>query len=471
MFSHFKIWLGGLVVMFVISACSPRALRHAEAVVREADSLWMSGQRYNDSTELAQAYTILDEWQWICPDAYIHSCYHYGRLLRDKEDPVSAMQVFINATHARTSDYHILGRVYSNMGSICHLACAYPLSYDMYEQSAEMFLKNGDTLNYYYALNDMAFEKAETGDSIATMSIICKIDTMQQSIVPLLDLTLAELFLKTKHYLFAIQHANKLLHHAPNLSITPYLILAQSYSYLGCNDSAVYYANAALSMTNEKYVINNALYILTNKDESKGKDDIRKIAANRADTQKLIEIQQRKLSQAVQLLEQDLNRKPNRHWIIAILLTIILIGCIVGLYVYYKRKRHALLSQEIEHLENTYNDMQNARERQIRQLCETLRASSNISRDLNWKDFNKMCLFVNEHFYFLASKLQQTNTLNETEIRLCVLVLIGLSRTQIAEVLPYASNSVGKLKDHTAKLLGTTGKNLHDFLVKKAIGG
>jgi DNA-binding CsgD family transcriptional regulator len=141
------------------------------------------------------------------------------------------------------------------------------------------------------------------------------------------------------------------------------------------------------------------------------------------------------------------------------------------MYIHRKRKRHALLSQEIEDLENTYNDLQNAREKHILQLCETLRASSNISRDLNWKDFNKMCLFVNEHFYFLASKLQQTNTLNETEIRLCVLVLIGLSRTQIAEVLPYASNSVGKLKDHTAKLLGTTGKNLHDFLVKKAIEG
>jgi len=67
--------------------------------------------------------------------------------------------------------------------------------------------------------------------------------------------------------------------------------------------------------------------------------------------------------------------------------------------------------------------------------------------------------------------LQQKKILNETEIRLCVLVLIGLTRSDIAHILPYALNSVGKLKDHTAKKLGTTGKNLHDFLLQMAVEG
>ena len=69
----------------------------------------------------------------------------------------------------------------------------------------------------------------------------------------------------------------------------------------------------------------------------------------------------------------------------------------------------------------------------------------------------------------LASKLKQLKVLNETEMRLCILVLLGMDRTQIADILPYASNSIGKLKDHTAKLLGTTGRNLRDFLLTKAL--
>ena len=76
------------------------------------------GRTYSDSAELAQAYRTLHKRRAFYPDAYAHGCYHYGRLLREKDNPVAAMQVFINATHSRTRDYHILGRVYSNMGSI-----------------------------------------------------------------------------------------------------------------------------------------------------------------------------------------------------------------------------------------------------------------------------------------------------------------------------------------------------------------
>lgn len=146
-----------------------------------------------------------------------------------------------------------------------------------------------------------------------------------------------------------------------------------------------------------------------------------------------------------------------------------MIGSIIGLYVYCKRKQHALLSQKIEHLEVSYSGMQANKTNQIEQTCAILRTSASLQSDLSWKDFEKMCVFVNEHFNLLANKLRQTGVLNETEIRLCVLVLIGLSRSEIAGTLPYALNSVGKLKDHTAKSLGTTGKNLHDFLLQMAI--
>ncbi len=102
---------------------------------------------------------------------------------------------------------------------------------------------------------------------------------------------------------------------------------------------------------------------------------------------------------------------------------------------------------------------------QIEKRCSMLRKSTNLTGDLCWSDFDKMCSIVNQQFFLFASKLKGTNILNETEIRLCILVLIGLTRQEMSTTLPYALSSVGKLKDNTAKKLGTTGKNLREHLI------
>ena len=138
-----------------MAACAPRGVDEACCVVAEADSLWQAGLQYGidegDSATLAQAYKTLEAIPLPFREGlglgspYAHACYHYGRLLRRADDPVAAMQVFISGTHSGTDDYHILGRIYSNMGDLCHLASEFQLSYDMYERSAHYFLENGDT--------------------------------------------------------------------------------------------------------------------------------------------------------------------------------------------------------------------------------------------------------------------------------------------------------------------------------------
>ena len=148
-----------LLAGMVGQGCSSRAIHEAEAVVAQADSLWQAGLMYGidagDSLTLAQAYKTLEAIPLPFREGlglgspYSHACYHYGKLLRAKDHPAEAMQAFINATHSRTRDYHILGRVYSNMGDLCHLAGDFQLSYDMFEKSGEMYLLNGDSLLYF----------------------------------------------------------------------------------------------------------------------------------------------------------------------------------------------------------------------------------------------------------------------------------------------------------------------------------
>ncbi len=465
------IWILVIACCAGMWSCSSHRLEEAQATVATADSLWHNGQCLSDSAQLAQAYHTLHRRRAVYSDEYAHACYHYGKLLRAKDDPVAAMQCFINASHSRTHDYHILGRIYSNMGSICHLAGEYALSYDMYERSANVFLQDKDTLSYYYMLNDIAYELAEQKDSVACVSILHKIEHLQELSI-WTALTKAELYKNVLRYDSAIYYVDSLYLMGVSWPVCS-IIKAQSFSELGEKDSAILYATRVIEDTISPYQHRfNALYILSHNDTSLNSNEIRDMTSQREDIRYYeYEPQMEKLKDAVRLLHKTLTHKPNLGWLYTLLGTLLAGAVLISWYISRKHKKHELLSQQIDDLETGYADLRKNRTTQIEHICATLRSSDSLSEDLNWKNFNQLCIFVNEHFYLLASKLQQKKILNETEIRLCVLVLIGLTRSDIAHILPYALNSVGKLKDHTAKKLGTTGKNLHDFLLQMAVEG
>lgn len=451
-------------------ACSPRALQDAQHTVAQADSLRLERCAYNDSLSLAQAYETLGQWKWLYADDYARAGYYYGRLLREKDNPVSAMQAFIGASHSRTTDYPLLGRIYSNMGSLCHMACAFPLAANMYGQSANMFLLSNDSILYYYGLNNMAIELAEQGKKQETKQLIQTIRD-SRSCPDLLSysyFTESVLYHTTQQFDSAIFCAHK-ARESEICYVDATLIAAQSYSYLGMKDSAVCYANRVLESSSKLFHTNNALYILTNDDETKDKTEIRETAANRADTQKLLEIQQGKLSQAVQILELELARKPDLNWLYAIVVTALFSG--IGLVVYRRvqRNKHALWSQKVEDMTNRYSGLQTEKAKHLEQTCATLCASGDIRKSLCWKEYEAMCKTVDSHFFLFTSKLKQMQVLNEQEIRLCVLVLLHISRNQMADILPYAPNGIGKFKYRVAQKLGTEGKNLRNYLVCIAI--
>ena len=483
---HRKYYILYLLLVCAFTACVPCSVREVQSVVAQADRLWQAGQMYGDSTQLAQAYGTLGQWQWFYADEYAHACYHYGKLLRAKEDPVSAMQAFINATHSRTRDYHILGRVYNNIGDICHLAGDYQLSYDMFERSANTFLNDKDTLSYYYCLNDMAFELAEQGKKEETLTLLSDIEShcTDNDILAKVWETRVVMYEKINQQDSVIQYTSQLLD-KQFYSPTVLLNRAKAYSFKGVKDSAIYYATIVLTLTDELYDKNNAMYILTNDDVNKNSEDIKEMASNRADIQKLIEDKRSATAQAAQLLKQELNKKPNWSWLYAIIATIVVISVGIGVYVYRKQRYRELLSQKVEELkqsasaiqqkqdqlQTSYQTNRRCMEEDIKRQCVLFREKENLTKDLAWNDFEVMTKIADKHFYKLVSKLRNLHVLNETEIRLCLLVLLDMNRAEISDTLPYSLSGVGKLKDHAAKSLGTTGKNLRQYLINLAIDG
>ena len=82
-------------------------MREAQEVVAHADSLreahLYAQNEYDDSLSLAQAYETLKEIPlpfrgWLgLNSSYAHACYHYGRMLRAKDNHLEAMKVIIAA--------------------------------------------------------------------------------------------------------------------------------------------------------------------------------------------------------------------------------------------------------------------------------------------------------------------------------------------------------------------------------------
>lgn len=443
----------------LLSGCKSRAVEEAREVIAVADSLRAEGQGYTDSVVIAEAYNTLDKWQYIYPTDYVHACYHYGRLLRNNDDPVAAMQVFINGTHSRTKDYHILGRIYSNMGSISHLAGEYQLAYDMYSRSADLFLKDGDTVSYYYLLNDMAVELAVQGKKEETLAILNQIESNNATPSVLLNVleTKAELYLQVQQYDSAIYYSKKLSQYQKDRP-TNHLICAQAYSYIGQKDSAIFYAKKVVSQSNSIYTLGNAYYMLTNDNTISGIEEIKEVAADRADILLEVSHQRSKLSQATQLLEQDLTRKPDmRGWMIVF---IILISCVVIFIIIRKQRLHR---QSIQHKVDIMED------KQVDNITKTIERyidTNNIEKSLRWKNYVNLKSDADLYTGGIVSTLE-TYHLNETEIRYCVLFMLDFTPRRIAVMLHYNYPSgIKTLKKRICDKIVTQPQFLKETLLK-----
>ena len=448
--------------------------------MKQADSLRAEGVAYTDSIAMAEAYKTIEKWQYIYPTDYARACYYYGRLLRNNDDPVAAMQVFINGTHSRSKDYHILGRVYSNIGSICHLANEYQLSYDMYSRSADMFLKNGDSIRYYYALNDMAVELAVQGEGAKTMNILTLVRQYNNK---QLHVKTCETEAILSQYIENYEQVVHIIDSIQGLGYNEVLgdvLKARAYSYLNQPDSALYYVRKVIPRTKDPSYLVDIYYISSHDDKTLPKDSILAMTSQRADIQKIWGIEQGCYAQAVQLLEQDLHRRPDMRWLYAVVGIILFVISVSILYfIWRKRKQqHKLIvevhekKQEQNILEDSINNLsllQTEKRKQIieevESVCNQFHDTGNIRKDLRWNDYETMCSIVNFRMFGIVDQLR-AYSLSEKEIRLCLLVLFQASTEQMVDFLPYARSGLGKLKYTTARKLGTNTPNLRIFLLR-----
>ena len=381
--------------------------------------------------------------------------YEQGKTLREEGKQVEAMQAFIEAAHSGTDDEVLLGRIWSNMANMCRQANDHSTAFEVYTLSAEHFRKAADTLAYAYALNNMAWEQATMGNKEAAIELV---DSAVRC-YPRPPLTDKIIETKAAACLFRKEYDSVLVYTTPPANDYLLTLRAQACSYLQMDDSATYYAQLLLPQTTNLFALDDLYYILTHNDSSADKETLRSFASLRADTQNAIKERHGELTKAVEILKQDLApQEKTQPWKI-ILLVVLGFGLLVWAALVTK-KQHRLHTQKSQFEQTRRFEL----EQNIRHLQET----KDLRQELQWTDFQSFCTQIDKRFNAFAAKLSAQG-LNEQDIRICVLVLIGLSHKETAEMLNCSPKSIGKLKDLTARKLGVSGGQLQEKLLKTAI--
>ena len=472
-------------LLLCLSSCSQ--VEDARHVVAEADSLRAAGVAYSDSATIAEAAATLEHVRLIYPTDYAHANYYYGRILREAGNHPEAMLAFLRVVHSRTQDHEFKGRSYCNMGIMCGLAVERELAYDMYECSAYEFLEAKDSVAYYYGLIDMAFALAEQKRKDESVAITNQIENecTDANVLTKIWEMRAEAYKNAEMYDSTIYCVRELYARGYD-DPTGYMMMAQAYSSLGQDDSAVYYAHKTIEKSNYYGYKYNALYILTHSDTTLTKQEILTMTSERADISlKKLTPDREKLAIAVDFLRKDLNRKPDHTWLWT--LVIILIIAIPGsIYISRTHKKRQLFSRQFEKARREHQALtkqnrqleqqQTQRQEMMLQELETNRLiicnSHDWQKELQWADFDAMCETVNKHFFLFADKLKATNTLDEKEIRLCVLVFLDMfTLKQMAATLSYSETGIRTYKSRVNEKLGNKGHDLRNFLIENVILG
>ena len=222
------------------------------------------------------------------------------------------------------------------------------------------------------------------------------------------------------------------------------ILRAQAFTFLGNNDSAIYYAKRVLQKTTNPRYLDDAYYILTHCDRTADADGIRGLAAARSDIQYNLERNDPEWIIAIQMAEQALeaqNPKQKRIWFCGLIAIFILFGAILACWLYFRRKRINSVEQQ----------------------CLQLKKSPNLREELHWNDYAQFSAACNARLNGIVDKLDKKG-LSEREIRISVLILIGFTYAEMAEILFRAENGIGKDKYIIAKRLGVSVKELHRTL-------
>ena len=343
----------------------------------------------------------------------------------------------------------------------------------------------------------MAFISVHLHDMQNAMSLLCKIteENTDSSVILSTYETYTEYYVFTQQYDSTIYYVN-LLQQAGYYESTCLVNKALAYYYLNINDSSLYYANKVINNSDSYGDNYNMLYIVIHADSTLSQLKRDSLISKRYDIGLILRNEQGLLSHSVELLEQHKKRKILLTRVaISFIVLIVLCFLVIILHVNRIRRNRINLQQSKEKLaainnqileqthnlnklKNEYELVTNKKDltkneivkTQLLQTIDSIRQCPDFEKEFMWKDYKQMTHLVNFKLFNIISKISsEYPSLDEKDIRICILVILGFKYDEIANLIHRSPLSISRFKRDIAKKMGTKSELLQDFLIEKII--
>jgi len=407
----------------------------------------------------------------------------------DNKQDMKAMTAYLQALDKiGTGSLHnkeqsiLRGRIYSNIAYTCGLYGDNNLSIRYFNKAGYDYATAQDSTRYIGNLLELAriynrdSNSYNQSDSLILLAIRLTNDSLLMGRI--LD-TYSIIFADRQDYYSALVYAQRALQCPTKQTETEliayrHLQLARLYGQIGLLDSIVDHAQYVADKSGNTYYHTEAYRLLAHRAKSNAQltealeNTYHQISATEQSSER-----NEKLQESVQYLRQWEENRTRKKWIIGIA---ILFAVLLGVSIYMgiaKRKKERLLVNQIEDLQAQLNTTSNKQERKVinhridilKRIEDFTKRYPNYGMTDDWKNNQLFISCINQYFPNLLLHLD-TQGLNLTEQRLCVLILLGTyNNHEIADYCCIAYSSISKTKIRIANKLNTTTSQLRQYMI------
>lgn len=476
-----------LVALLAISSTSCTHWRDAKAVVSEADSLLVEGVIIRDTAALGKVISTLENplGRIFARGELTKAYYLMGRNLDDYHHNFSdAADFYIKADRMKTKDWVLRGRINSCMGFICKQDSCFTEALELYERACEAHQKSDNT--WYYAHNllniaELYVNLGEYNKADSVLLLASNYDVDSAYYARMVDVHALSLY-NQQLCDSALVHLLSIKDYPRNLDTRcySYLMIAKCYNKLLDINEAKKYAEYVITHSCNSSFRSNAYYILIQSAEIEGNiNQLAEYSKCREDEDRILQHLSESCAQASAKLRDYINNPIHIH-VKEILIVLFFIIVLAVWAIWYSRKRinikiaseKKLMEQEIAQWKDGI--LQKMNEEKVISEIEKRKMILNVVMDYAdefaidkpiWDNDTKLFRLADSCFGFIIYRLKHTYHLRNSELKICLMVLLDFPNKEIARIVSYKEDSYPTIKRRLATKLGTSSSEMRNFLL------
>lgn len=475
-----------LVALLVMSCTSCARWREAKAVIAEADSLLVHKIVTRDTAALNFVINTLDgPLGYVFAKQDLAKAYYFmGRKFYYLNDFSTAADYYILCDRLNPKDPLYKGRINSCMGYLCKQDSCFEEALVFYERANNAFEKTGDKRRVANGLISIAelyvnLKDYSKADSVLNIAAGYDIDSAYYArVVDVYALALyhQQLYDSALVLLLGIKDYPRNI----DAKTYSYLMIARCYNQLLKIDKAKYYAEYVITHSYNSSFRSNAYYILIQSAEIEGNiNQLAEYSKCREDEDRILRHVSESYAQASVKLREYINNPIHIH-VKEILIVLFFIIVLAVWAIWYSRKKinikiasqKKLMEQEITKWKDGI--LQKMNEEKAISEIEKRKMILNVVMDYAdefaidkpiWDNDTKLFRLADSCFGFIIYRLKHTYHLRNSELKICLMVLLDFPNKEIARIVSYKEDSYPTIKRRLATKLGTSSTEMRNFLL------